>query len=338
MNSIIAIIEFARRFETVRRIKRRLWKGPRRNIGDLIWLIHQLWRGILLKLRSKDKNQWIKSALSEKSYSDGSIITVTFGSRKFGNRDNKLTLFLDSFLQFTHCPDRVEILIKVDDDDDLAFFYNVKHRYSDRINLRLFSSARGRGYEDMHLWHHHLIKNRNPGAKLHFILTDDAIFKFNHWADNLISLLENREDTYFIATACSLEEAITFHGPNPVTPAPVYWIRGDDYPIYGFDLLTSAAKVSATFPGWTEFGNVQLIDQYAGALLQTAWQKFGVSLHEQIDLYADRKGGKVCWSESPKRAEIRTRTLTEFFSPESEIKREKIVQQILCDIKFKYGN
>lgn len=327
-----AIIRFVRRFEFLRRIKRQLWKGLGRNIDDLFWLIHESWRRFLIKLRSKEDIRQIKSALSEKSYSDGSIITITFGSRRLGNVDNRLTLFLDTFLQFSHCPERVEILIKVDDDDDLPFFYDIKCRYSARINLRFFPSARGRGYEDMHLWHHHLIKNRNPNAKLHFILTDDAVFEFNHWDDNLVHLLETRGNTYFIGTACSLEEAITFYGPNPVIPVPVYWIRGDDFPIYGFDLLASAAKVAANVPGWTEFGNSQLVDQYAGALLQTAWQKFGVNLHERVDLYAARKGGGVCWTEDPIRSEIRTRTLTEFHSPESEIQREKIVQQILNDM------
>ena len=329
-----AIIEFVRRFELLRRIKRQVWKGPKRNISDLFWLLHQRWRGFLLVASSSDKVQSFITALPEKSYSDGSIVTVTFGSRMLGNSDNKLTLFLDSFLEFTHRPDRVEILIKVDDDDDLPFFYQIKRSYSDRVNLRFFPSDRGRGYEDMHIWHHTLIKHRNPSAKLHFILTDDAVFEFKNWDDKLVSLLERRVGTYFIGTACSLKEATTFHGPNPITPVPVYWIRGDDYPIYGFDLLNSAAKVAASFPGWTEFGNLQLVDQYAGALLHTAWKKFGISLHEQIDLYAARKGGNFCWSESPTRSEIRTRTLTKFFDAESERQREKVVLGIISDMKL----
>jgi len=276
-------------------------------------------------------------ALSEKEYADGSTVTITFGSRDFGNPDNNLTLFLDSFLEFTHRPDRFEILVKVDDDDNLPFFYDIKKRYSARVNLRFFASDRGRGYEDMHLWHQSLIKHRTPSARVHFILTDDAVFEFKDWDEKLASILERRKDTYFIGTACSLEEATTTFGPNPVNP-PVYWIRGDDYPIYGFDLLDSAAKVAANFPEWTEFGNLQLVDQYAGALLDTAWKNFGVDLHEQIDLYAARRGGNFCWSENPKRAEIRSRTLTEFFSHESEVIREKIVQQILTDMKSKIGN
>lgn len=328
------IIEFARRFESLRRVKTQLWKGPMRNISDLLWLIHQRWRGLLLNLYSTDKIQQIKSALSEKSYADGSIVTVTFGSREFGNRDNKLTLFLDSFLHFTHCPNRIEILIKVDDNDDLPFFYDIKRRYSDRVNLRIFSSARGRGYEDMHIWHHDLVKHRNPAAKLHFILTDDAVFEFKNWDDKLVSLLARRRDTYFIGTACTLEEATSFYGPNPVTPIPVYWIRGDDYPIYGFDLLTSAAKIARSLPDWNEFGNLQLVDQYAGSLLKIAWEKYGFNLHEQIDLYAARRGGNEGWQTNPKRWEIRTRTLNKFHNAESEMQREKIVQQILSDIKL----
>jgi hypothetical protein len=329
-----AIRTFARRFDLLRRLNGKLSR-LKKTVKDYFWQFYQKWRMILIASSSSKKVQLIRASLSEKSYPDGSIITITFGSRKFGNIDNRLVLFMDSFLEVTHYPKRVEILIKIDDDDDLLFFYWIKRKYSERVNVRFFLGPRGRGYEDMHIWHHELISYRNPAAKLHYILTDDAVFEFRHWDDRLLSLLEKRGgDTYFIGTACKLEEAITYHGPNPVFPEPVYWIRGDDYPIYGFDLLCSAAKAAVDLPGWTEFGNLQLVDQYAGALLRTAWMDFDVNLHEEIDLYASRRGN-FAWSDSPKRTEIRTRTLNKFFNEESKIQRKKIVLQILSDVELK---
>ena len=317
--------------EAARRVKRQLWKGPRRNFADLSWLGHQVWRGLRRKYCSSDQLQSVMASLSTKSYADGSVVTVTFGARYLGNRDNQLKLFLDSFLAYTRQPQRVEFLIKVDDDDDLLFFHDVKNYYADRVNIRLFSSARGRGYEDMHIWHHDLIRHRNPSAKVHFILTEDATFRMPNWDDALVRLLETRADTFFIATPCSLAETISIFGPSPVEPVPVYWIRGDDFPIYGFDLLASISKVTSRWQGWTDFGNGQVVDQYAGSLLKIAWEKFGVSLHERVDQYADR-GGVFSWSEDPRRGEIRTRTLTEFFRSENELRREELIRQILADM------
>ena len=323
---------YLRRFESLRRLKNQINKGPKQNLGELLGTIGDLWKRARLTLVSAAKLETMRSRLPEKQYADGAMIAITFGSRQLGNRDNKLPVFLESFIEFTRCPHRVEILIKIDEDDDLPYFEGIKRKYSDRINLRIFPSPRGRGYEDMHIWHHQLIQKRNPCAKVNFILTDDAQFQVKNWDDQVAKLLEHRSNTYFIATACSLQEAISMHGPNPVKPEPIYWIRGDDYPIYGLDLLAAAAKAASQFSDWNEFGNLQLVDQYAGDLLRIAWTKHGVNLHEQIELYAARTGGNFCWSQSPKRSEIRTRTLSKFCSAESDMQRGLVVKQILSDM------
>jgi len=329
------IRNYLRKFGALGSIYRQIMKGPLQNAMDLKWVVNQKLRKMALKAKTSTELDALRFNLGKKNYTDGSVIVITFGSRWFGNPDNELSDFMETYLATTRVPSRAELLIKIDDDDDLTYFAEIKEKYGQHVNIRFISTPRGRGYEDMHIWHHDLVRYRNPAAKVHYILTDDAKFERRCWDDELMSILDRRKDTFFIGTACTLDEATTYYGPNPVEPVPVYWIRGDDYPIYGFDLLESIARKSKEFPGWTEFGNLQLVDQYAGALLEVAWKQFGANLHEQINLYAARRGGKFCWSHSPVRAEIRTRTLTNFFNEVSKNQRYEIVQQVLFDMRVK---
>lgn len=328
-----AVRNFLRRIPFLVRLRRLQVRGLRRNLSDLGRAAREMRRRIALAGETAEAQQRRTEELQRKEYPDQALVTVTFGSRYFGNPDNMIGLFLESFVECTSRPARIEILVKLDDDDDLAFFLEVKRQYRERVQLRFFPSPRGRGYEDMHLWHHQLCRHRSRTSRVNYILTDDAVFVAKGWDAKLAALLEARGDTYFIGTACSLETAVTIFGPNPVTPVPVYWIRGDDYPMYGFDLLASAAKVAARYPGWTEFGDLQLVDQYAGALLRSARDQFGVNLHQEIERYAERRGGEVCWSDSPARAEIRTRTLLQFFSADHQAKLQEVAGQIAADAR-----
>jgi len=327
------ITNYLRKFHRLKKIYRLVRKGPFQNAKDLMWFVSQNLKMMTFKRKKSAEIDKIIINLSNKNYSDGSTIVITFGSRWIGNPDNQLSGFMDSYLATTRVPSRAELLIKIDHDDYLIYFAEIKEKYGQQLNIRFFTTPRGRGYEDMHIWHRDLIQHRNPSAKVHYILTDDAKFEQKFWDDELVSILGRRKDTFFIGTACTLNEAITYYGPNPVEPVPIYWIRGDDYPIYGLDLLQSIARKSVEFHGWTEFGNLQLVDQYAGALLEVAWKQCGTNLHEQINLYATRRGGKFCWSQSPVREEIRTRTLTKFFNEESKNQRYEIIQHVLSDMQ-----
>lgn len=328
-----AIKNYLRKYHGLRKIYRLIMKGPFQNARDLWWIMGQNLRMMNLRIKKSIEIDKMIENLSQKNYSDGSVIVITFGSRWIGNPDNQLSEFMDTYLATTRDPSRAELLIKIDEDDYLTYFAEIKEKYGKKINIRFFTTPRGRGYEDMHIWHHDLIQYRNPSAKVHYILTDDAKFELKFWDDELVGIIGRRKDTFFIGTACTLHEAITYYGPNPVVPEPVYWIRGDDYPIYGLDLLESIARKSVEFQDWTEFGNLQLVDQYAGALLEVAWKQCGINLHEQINLYATRRGGKFCWSQSPVREEIRTRTLTKFFNEDSKKQRYEIVQQVISDMR-----
>ena len=295
---------------------------------DLIEYLFIKFRKIVLKLYNKGN---IEKILSEKNYNDKVLITITFGSRKFNNPDNNLLNFLNSFLQNTKNIKLIEILIKIDEDDDFLFFYKLKCIFSKSINLRFFITPRGYGYEDMHIWHHQLLSHKSISTKYNYILTDDAFFEILFWDIELFEMIKNRRNSISIFTSCTLEAAITMHGPNPIKPIPIYWIGGDDYPIYGIDLLNTIKKITDNIDGWNEFGNTQLLDQYAGSILKILYDKYNLSIHTEISLFASRRGGQICWSNNFKRNEIRSRTLLKHQSFESNEIRNIIAKEIYSD-------
>lgn len=261
------------------------------------------------------------------------MITITFGSFHIGNRDPLLPRFFESFINFTQTPAAFEFLIKLDEGDDYIFYHKLKKQYEGKLSIRFVVSSRGRGYADMHLWHSSLIQHRSPTSKALYILTEDAEFYFKNWDAALLRLVRDRKNTFFIATPCKLEEAITIMGPNPEKPVPVYWVRGDDFPIFGFDLLRTAEHFTRNYPNWVALGNLFNVDGYSGDLLRIAWNDFQVNLHEEVQLYALRKG-VYDWSESPVRGNLRNKTLIEFFQDENIKIRKDLVLKIIEDLNL----
>ena len=183
----------------------------------------------------------------------------------------------------------------------------------------------------MHIWHHQLLSHKSISTKYNYILTDDAFFEILFWDIELFEMIKNRRNSISIFTSCTLEAAITMHGPNPIKPIPIYWIGGDDYPIYGIDLLNTIKKITDNIDGWNEFGNTQLLDQYAGSILKILYDKYNLSIHTEISLFASRRGGQICWSNNFKRNEIRSRTLLKHQSFESNEIRNIIAKEIYSD-------
>jgi hypothetical protein len=310
-------------------------KGLRANIDDLIWVGDQWLRKLRMNLLSAEQKENIGIELMDNDCFNSSkecFITITFGSRQFGNRDNRLKDFLQSFLAMTVEPSRVEILIKIDDDDDLRFFQVVKRSYGGRINLRFLVSGRGRGYADMHHFHDNLLRLRSPSTRLLYILTEDAVFIRSGWDIELMAILNSRQHDFFIGTPASFEETIMIMGPDPVKPVPIYWVRGDDFPIFGLELLDCTKGVALEYPGWTCLGNLFNVDWFSGDILRRLWQINNMNLHVQVPQFAERKG-IFSWNENPQRNHLRTKTLQSFFLEENQKIRDKMATAIFENVK-----
>ena len=300
---------------------------------QVIWLCQQeYFRWRMRYMNPKQRNRTLQSLSKKIVQAEGKCaLTVTFGARYFGNRDNLLENFINSFLKMTEDYLRVEILIKVDLDDNLLFFHRIKEKYGSKINLCFFPSERGGGYADMHIWHTTLMKHRTHSSKALVILTEDAEFVFKHWDRNLMDLIDALPHPYFIGAPCSLEETISILGPNPVIPVPIYWIRGDDYPVVSFQLLEVTGRVAQQYPGWTAMGNLLLVDGFSGDLLRSMWLRHKVNSHFEFPQLFQRLG-IFSWSESPQRAKLRNDSLIKFFLKENQAVRDEMADAIVQEI------
>ncbi len=304
-------------------------KRLQRKIFDAIWRVDQDYRRWRLRRLSPQGVAKIRETLMEDSMKSipGCLLTISFGSRQLGNRDNLLDHFCQSFLSMTQNSHQIEIILKVDNDDDLSFFYKIKRKYCGRIHLRFMVSERGRGYGDMHIWHANAFKRRSPSSLALFILTEDVELCYKDWDVKLISMIKARPDNLFIGAPCPLEEAIRLVGPNPVKPVPVYWLVGAEFPVIGMDLLKCTQKIADKYPNCTCYGNLFLIDSFSGDLLKGLWQRYKVNLNMETPVFAARKG-VFSWTDSKERSDVRNNTLLEFFKKENQKIRDEMVDEI----------
>ncbi len=301
----------------------------RRRIANFFWQRDQNTRKAKLRRLSKGQLEGIRQALtkdSQKSVS-GCLLTISFGSRQLDNRDNLLDRFCQSFLAMTENPKLIEIIIKIDDDDDLLFYDQIKKKYQGKIHLRFIVSPRGRGYADMHIWHANAFKASSPSSLALFILTEDSEFCYEAWDTKLISMIKAHPDNYFIAAPNTLTRVIKKEGPNPAKPVPVYWLIGVEFPIIGREVLKCTQRAAEHYPDCTCWGNLLLIDSFSGDILKGLWERYRINLLIEVPDFALRKG-VFSWTDCPRRSNLRNTALLEFFKPEHQKIRDDMVDEI----------
>ena len=260
------------------------------------------------------------------------LITLTLASRHLGHKYNRLDGFLRSFLEMTEDLQQVEILIKIDKDDDLIFFHKIKRKYQAKLNLFFLLSDRGKGYGEVFRYHVSLLPWRSPSSRIWVLQSDDALFVLPKWDNRLLTALADYPHDHFICTDCPFEEAISIIGPNPKTPVPVYWVRGDLFPVVGSGILRCTEKIAQKHAGWTSLGNGFNIDGFAGDLLRRLWQRHRLKLHIQLPTISKEYAARG-WVGVKGREELRTKTLLKFFSKEDQMVRDEMVDEIAKCVK-----
>jgi hypothetical protein len=319
---MIALKHFVRRISHYIRIK------------NSVWILKDLFYRLRRKILKKRMNQIIKDNETSVSY-DNSLFVLNFGSRLIGNRDNVLEKVFDSFLQTTANPKMFEFRIKIDYDDDLVYFENLKIKYTG-IQMAFNYTPRGNGYADMHIWHNELLNLQSNNVKYHIIITDDALFSMLNWDLDLVSRIEEKEleTHYWIGMPNKLEEAVKLLGPNPIFPEPVYWIAGTDFPVLSVNLVNLISEVvnKSENRHWNAFGNLFNIDSYFGDLLRNMELKAAKICHLEIGNYFKRVGitswNSYIWPGESKKGKLRTTTLSTFFNNDSQDVRNRISSHI----------
>lgn len=254
-------------------------------------------------------------------------ITITLPVRHLGHRANYIEEYLESFVKMTHNPERVEMLIRVDEDDDPRFFCDIKRRYRDRINMHFARGPRLDGYASLHRYYASLIPLHSSSSSIWVLQSADALLVLPGWDSVLLVALKGRYRDYFVATDCPFEEAVSIKGPFPVEPTPVYWIRGALFPVIGFGVLRCAEEVARKHLNWTCLGNTTNVDGFAGDLIRRLWQRHGINMHVEIPQFAV-ENKPTGWYGVKGRHELRTRNLLTFFEERTQAVRGEMVDLI----------
>ena len=289
---------------------------------NLIWILKNFYYQLTILHSNK------KATEPNINFTD-SIFVFTFGSRLLGNRDNILDKVFESFQDKTNNVKMFEFRIKVDIDDNLKYFSRLKKKYP-KIQMTFHATPRGNGYADMHLWHNQLFEKRSNSVKYHIIITDDALFSVKNWDSDLIKKIEIKENEtmYWIGMPNKLEDAIKVIGPNPVTPTPVYWIAGTDFPILSVALMHKIKEFTKELPdkNWTPYGNLFNIDSYFGDILKNMSIDKAKICHLEVGNYFKRTGvtswNSYIWPGESHKGKLRTKTLSEFFDSSSQDTRK----------------
>ena len=268
------------------------------------------------------------------------IFVFTFGSRIVDNRDNILDKVFASFLENTNDINLFEFRIKVDDDDNLMYFAKLEKKYA-KIQMSFHATPRGNGYADMHLWHNQLFEKRSNSVKYHIIITDDALFSVKNWDVDLLERIALKETItkYWIGMPNRLEDAIKVMGPNPVTPTPVFWIAGTDFPILSAALMYKIKEFTRKLPdkSWTPYGNLFNIDSYFGDILKNMSVDKAKVCHLEVGNYFKRLGvtswtGYI-WPGESYKGKLRTKTLSAFFDSGNQDIRNRLSSYIETSYK-----
>ena len=259
----------------------------------------------IASLNLEERNQLHKALLENRVEGDDVLISILIVSRKSGNPCNKLRSFLDSLLVKTSNLRNVEVLVRIDNDDDLYYYLNIKREFSAKISLSFVVGDRERGYRDLHKLAHHLISFLAEGSKAVLACSDDSLLCRQNWdvlvkevigsyPDNIFFINPSRGRTWELPYE-NLE--LFFH---------LLWEKGPPalFSIIGRSVIEIITEAVEGIDSWTCFGNSVLADSFFETLQMYLWTitkvKRGVNLQGIVDLQPelilpDHKQGKR-WS------------------------------------------
>jgi hypothetical protein len=231
---------------------------------------------------------------------------------------------LDSFVRHTRHPEKCEVLVKVDQDDDLEYFKRL-HSSFPTLNLRFFPTPRGNPFS-LHRYHSFLIDHASPTSKAWFTGSDDGVFVREGWDLDVYALIDR--EPVFVAGSKPLSSQIGLIGPIITNPKPVYGYGAEAFPVVAFNLLRALDDASKDLEGWTTLGDAPWVDAYIAGLVHLLIEKHGVNIYHQIDRYCAQAPRKVSWTRNPKKVAVFVETMDKFFSSSAVAARTQVVDRL----------
>lgn len=194
-------------------------------------------------------------------------ISLFMCSRIAGNPNSRLVSTLESIIAQASQPQRVEVWVKFDEDDqEVPQLLEQLKRFENKAHIHYLISPRGAGYSDLHKAYHDLLVRFNPASKIYWILSDDVEIRCAGWDDYILENANRFNDGIFIMHAAPL---VNYEKVS----RQLVLETSDPYPIFSKNWVTIANGFGYTFA----------IDAWAGLLEQELITQYGVDRRIYLD-------------------------------------------------------
>jgi len=209
------------------------------------------------------------------------FLSFLMGTRKCGNPCNQMRSFLDSVLEMTDEVEGIEILARIDQDDDLYYYRDIRREYAGRLNLRFVVGDRGRGYEDLHRFVHELVAHISPSSMAIFGCSDDSYLAKKGWDSSARQVIRHYPDNLFFVNS---GRNLKMPYDNLEAFFRSLWTMGPSapFPIIGRRVFEIIQETVAPLEGWTTFGNSVMADSFFEAIQMYLWRVAGVQRTVQL--------------------------------------------------------
>ena len=294
--------------------------------GESWWFVRWKCRVIKVRLTSAKRKRILIELLGIKNdpLQESASVTITVPSRKLGNRDSQLTAQLSSFVTMTDHPERFEILIKIDDDDDLSYFNKLKKEYHE-IDLRFVVSPRGLGYAHMTHFHSLALEQASDTSKAWLCTWDDWSFIRKGWDQDVYRLIDTVP--FFIAGQQPFETVISLM-ELPTQPEPVYGYDCEINPIISFNIIRALKAAAEGLDNWLPLGDLYTVDGFFGSVVDLFYRRCGFKVYQQIDNYMFALPRVITWTNNPERINLYYREHKRFFEESVVEVRARVVETI----------
>jgi hypothetical protein len=148
----------------------------------------------LLHKQQLNSDALTQSSLPRLRYSNKSPhtpkISLICSSRYVGNSSNQFANFLNSIVKHTEKLQDIELIVRVDEDDDIEYFSQLLKVLPTNLNWKLLSGARGAGFMNRTNYIWEAMDYLDPVASYVLPLSDNAVFVVADWDAILLKYLQ----------------------------------------------------------------------------------------------------------------------------------------------------
>jgi hypothetical protein len=206
------------------------------------------------------------------------MLSVLFSSRAKGNPDSGLARLLDTAAEHVRPDerDKIEFLIKFDDDDDQRMPDAELAKYPFRV--RPFCWSRGEGRHGLHHAQEYLFTQRDPRSRFLLMTADDFIFDRTGFVSDILAVKDE-----FIILGCCQPPVESFAGRYEQEAVIRKWVTsiGNLSPVISARLI----EVCQNF-GWQSN-----VDSWLIGLAVVLYDLYGVNIWRTLPEFYRRRGG-----------------------------------------------